>query len=45
MWWWAVLGAIVLAVIYGYSIQSQIKVATPGCSSCPKKQNEDPSSA
>jgi hypothetical protein len=46
--WWTILGAvgaILVVVLYGYSISSQIKVAEkkPGCSSCPNNQNENPS--
>jgi hypothetical protein len=39
------LGALLVVVLYGYSISSQIKVAEKpaGCSSCPKNQNENPS--
>lgn len=39
------LGALLVVVLYGYSISSQIKVADtkPGCSSCPKNQNENSS--
>ena len=37
------LGALLVVVLYGYSISSQIKVADtkpPGCSSCPKQAEE-----
>jgi hypothetical protein len=39
------LGALLVVLVYGYSISSQIKVAEkkPGCSSCPNNQNENPS--
>jgi hypothetical protein len=39
------LGALLVVVLYGYSISSQIKVADTGagCSSCPKNQNENSS--
>ena len=38
------LGALLVVGIYAYTISGQIKVAEkPGCSSCPKNQNEDSS--
>jgi hypothetical protein len=45
--WWTILGAVgalLVVVLYGYSISSQIKVASPagGCSSCPGKTAETP---
>ena len=44
MAWWLILLAVLAAAMYAYSISSSIKVAgKPGCSSCPKKQNEDSS--
>lgn len=41
MSWWLILLAVLAAGLYAYSVSSQIKVAKAGCSSCPKKQNED----
>jgi len=43
--WWTILGAVgalLVVVLYGYSISSQIKVAEKpaGCSSCPKQTAE-----
>lgn len=37
------LGLVILAavVFYAYSIRDSIKVAKPGCSSCPHRNNED----
>jgi len=43
--WWTILGALgalLVVVLYGYSISSQIKVASPAgaCSQCPGKTAE-----
>jgi len=35
------LVALAAVVVYIYSISGTIKVAKPGCSSCPHKINED----
>lgn len=36
MWWLYMLIPVIIAVLfYGYSIKDSIKVAKPGCSSCP----------
>lgn len=39
--WMFLLALLAGAVIYAYSLQGSIKVAKPGCSSCPHKVNED----
>lgn len=40
MWMFALV-ALAAVVVYIYSISGTIKVAKPGCSSCPHKINED----
>ena len=42
MYWWMILIAVLAAAVYGYTISSQIKVASPtkpGCSSCPSAES------
>lgn len=39
--WVLMLVALAGIIVYVYSISGSIKVAKPGCSSCPHKVNED----
>ena len=43
MWYWAVIIAVLGAVIYGYTVSSKLQLSDKvggGCSSCPSKKNE-----
>jgi hypothetical protein len=41
MWYWAVIAAVAVAIVYAYSVSSKMVLSEKvGCSTCPSQKNE-----